>query len=64
MENDNLPEIDRDDPMWNAAIAIECAIRTIRKARGKKNLEDCVPDTPEYEAVLEEFMADVVRALP
>lgn len=63
MENNNPPKLDRDDPMWNVAQAIENSVRAIRKARGKKNPEDCVPNTPEHEQVLNEFLEDVLGAM-
>jgi hypothetical protein len=63
MDTNNPPKLDRDDPMWAAARVIENSVRAIRKARGKKNPEDCIRGTPEYELVLEEFLHDVLAAI-
>lgn len=63
MDPNNQPEPDRDDPMWNVARAIEGAVRAIRKARGSKNPEDCIPGTPEHEQIREEFIEDVLASL-
>ncbi|OUL92603.1 hypothetical protein [Paraburkholderia hospita] len=52
-----------DDPMWRVAQAVEGSVRTIRKARGKLNPEDCTPGTLEYEVVTMEFLDDCIRSL-
>jgi hypothetical protein len=63
MDTNNPPKLDRDDPMWDVAKGIEDTVRAIRKARGVKNPEDCPPGTPEHEAILQEFLLDVLAAL-
>lgn len=63
MNTNNPPKLDRDDPMWDAAAAIENSVRAIRKARGKKNPEDCVQGTAEHEEILHEFLEDVIDAI-
>jgi hypothetical protein len=55
-----LIRLDRDDPMWNVAIAVENSMRAIRKARGKKNPEDCAPGSQERETIVNEFLSDVL----
>jgi hypothetical protein len=55
-----LIRLDRDDPMWNVAIAIENSMRAIRKARGNKNPEDCGPGSKERETIVNEFLSDVL----
>ncbi|WP_244207943.1 hypothetical protein [Paraburkholderia hospita] len=49
--------------MWRVAQAVEGSVRTIRKARGKSNPEDCTPGTLEYEVVTMEFLDDCIRSL-
>lgn len=52
-----------NDPMWDAAQAIENSVRAIRKARGKKNPEDCVPGSAEHEVILDEFLNNMLTSL-
>jgi hypothetical protein len=63
MDTNNPPQLERDDPMWDVAQVIENSVRAIRKARGKKNPEDCVPGSPEHELILNEFLSDVLTTL-
>jgi hypothetical protein len=63
MDKNTPPKVDRDDPMWDVAQVIENSVRAIRRARGKKNPEDCVPGSPELELVLNEFLSDVLTSM-
>ena len=63
MKANELDEHVPDDPLWRVAQAVEGSVRTIRKARGKLNPEDCTPGTLEYEVVTMEFLDDCIRAL-
>lgn len=53
----------QDDPIWNEARALEASIRAIRRAQGKKNPEDFLPDSPECIEAMEAFVRDVGRVL-
>ncbi|MFM0742166.1 hypothetical protein PQQ51_33500 [Paraburkholderia xenovorans] len=50
-------------PHYNEAVALELTVRTMRRAQGKKNLEDVARGTPEWEAVAEDFLRDLRRAV-
>ncbi|HEY4295525.1 MAG TPA: hypothetical protein VGM85_03555 [Paraburkholderia sp.] len=63
MEKKEPFKLSRDDPMWSVAKAIEHSVRAIRKARGRKNPEDCVPGSHEHELVLNEFLSDVLTSI-
>ncbi|CAG9247476.1 hypothetical protein [Paraburkholderia caribensis] len=63
MKANELDKLVPDDPMWRVAQAVEGGVRTIRKARGKLNPEDCTPGTLEYEVVTMEFLDDCIRSL-
>ncbi|SIT43763.1 conserved hypothetical protein [Paraburkholderia piptadeniae] len=60
MENISL---DPNDPMWSLARSMENTVRTIRKARGLRNPEDCVQGSDEHEEVSVEFLKDVMRLM-
>ncbi|GAB2885912.1 hypothetical protein GCM10027093_21220 [Paraburkholderia jirisanensis] len=62
MDMDEYPEIEPGASAYYAAMALEHAVRAIRKARGKKNPEDCVARSPEWAAVEEDFLNDLARA--
>ncbi|WP_245639799.1 hypothetical protein [Paraburkholderia heleia] len=57
------PKPPQNDPIRAEARALEDSIRTIRRAQGKRNPEDCVPGSPESSAVMEAFVRDVGRVL-
>lgn len=63
MKANELDKLVPDDPMWRVAQAVEGSVRTIRKACGKLNPEDCTPGTPEYEVVTMAFLDDCIRSL-
>lgn len=63
MDTNKPLKLSRDDPMWDVTAAVENSVRDARKARGLKNPEDCVPETPEHERVVQAFMLDVLAAL-
>ncbi|ASW03180.1 hypothetical protein [Paraburkholderia aromaticivorans] len=63
MDTNTPPKLDRDDPNWDVSQAVEISVGAIRKARGLKNPDDCVQDTPEYERVVQAFLLDVLAAL-
>lgn len=63
MDKNDPPKFDRGDPMWDVAHAIENSVRAIRKARGKRNPEDCIQGAPDHEEVLNEFLEDVLAAI-
>jgi hypothetical protein len=52
-----------DDPIWAEARALEASIRAIRRAQGKKNPEDFLPDSPQCIEAMEAFVRDVGRVL-
>jgi hypothetical protein len=60
MENISL---DPNDPMWSLARSMENTVRTIRKARGLRNPEDCVQGTLDHEDVTVEFLKDLMRMM-
>ncbi|WP_322095515.1 hypothetical protein [Paraburkholderia bannensis] len=62
MRQDERQE-DRGVPLLNEAWAVAASIRTIRQAQGKRMLEDCSPESPEYLEVLEEFARDLCNVL-
>jgi hypothetical protein len=53
----------QEDPIRAEARALEASIRAIRRAQGKKNPEDFLPDSPECIEAMEEFVRDVGRVL-
>jgi hypothetical protein len=63
MDMDEYPEIEAGSSAYYAAMALEHAVRAIRKAQGKKNPEDCVPRSRLWAAVEEDFLNDLLRAL-
>jgi hypothetical protein len=63
MDMDESPEIEPGASAYYAAMAIEHTVRAIRKARGKKNPEDCVVRSREWAAVEEDFLNDLALAL-
>ncbi|MFM0210151.1 hypothetical protein PQQ96_22370 [Paraburkholderia sediminicola] len=44
-------------------MALELTVRTLRHARGKKNPEDVLYASPEWDVVSEEFVRDLFRAM-
>ncbi|GAB2920845.1 hypothetical protein GCM10027093_69510 [Paraburkholderia jirisanensis] len=50
-------------PARDAAMEVQKSVRANRKANGKKNPEDCVLFSDEWQAVEEEFTKDLSRAL-
>ena len=63
MDMDEYPEIEAGSSAYYAAMALEHAVRAIRKAQGKKNPEDCVLRSRLWAAVEEDFLNDLLRAL-
>jgi hypothetical protein len=63
MDMDEYPEIEPGASAYYAAMALEHAVRAIRKAQGKKNSEDCVVRSQEWAVVQEAFLNDLLRAL-
>ncbi|MFC0572684.1 hypothetical protein [Paraburkholderia solisilvae] len=63
MSNSNDIPFGPDHPRYAEALALENSVRAVRKARGKKNSEDCTPGSPEWFAVEEDFLRDLARAL-
>ncbi|MGF6768676.1 hypothetical protein P3T18_001146 [Paraburkholderia sp. GAS199] len=47
---------------YSQGIAIEQAVRAIRRAQGKKNPEDIAPGTPVWDAVMDDFLLDLYQA--
>ena len=59
---DKYPEMEPGASAYYEAMALEHAVRAVRKAQGKKNPEDCVLRSREWAAVAEAFLNDVARA--
>jgi hypothetical protein len=63
MENRNPNRIRRGSPLDKEAEALGISVAAIRKAQGKPNPSDVELGTPEFAAVEEAFLRDVLRAL-
>ncbi|GAB2886073.1 hypothetical protein GCM10027093_21420 [Paraburkholderia jirisanensis] len=63
MDMDKHPKIEPGTPQYDMAMSIENTVRAIRKAKGKKNPEDCVLYSDEWQAVDADFVRDLLRAL-
>ena len=63
MDMDEYPEIEPSASAYDAAMALEHAVRAIRKAQGKKNPEDCVMRSREWASVEEDFLNDLLRTM-
>jgi hypothetical protein len=50
-------------PLYLEAVALALAVRTIRRAQGKKSPADVQSGTPESRALSEEFVRDLHRAV-
>ena len=48
---------------FEEAMALELTVRTLRHAQGKKNPEDVLYASPEWDVVSEEFVRDLYRAM-
>jgi len=59
-----LPQFPKDHPIWEEARAFEDSVRALRKAQGKKNLEDCEIGTDEFARIEEEMLLDMLSFLP
>jgi hypothetical protein len=64
-EMDNLNDIPfgPGHPRWSEALALENSVRAVRRARGKKNPEDCLRGSPEWQDIEEDFLRDLLRAM-
>ncbi|MFM0566931.1 hypothetical protein PQQ88_01105 [Paraburkholderia caledonica] len=60
---DKHGRIGPDHPLYNEIMALASTVRTMRRMRGKKNLEDVPFGSPEWDAVSAEFMLDVYKAM-
>jgi hypothetical protein len=63
MDTDRNHKNEPSMPAHDAAVEIEKSVRASRKANGKKNPEDCVLFSEEWQTVEEEFTKDLSRAL-
>ncbi|CAB3721207.1 MULTISPECIES: hypothetical protein [Paraburkholderia] len=61
MENDD--RLRPGHPLYEEAMALELTVRTLRHAQGKKNPEDVLYASPEWNVVSEEFVRDLYRAM-
>ncbi len=62
MDNEKDTRLVPGQPRYAEAIALENTVRAVRKAKGKKNPEDCAYGTPAWEAVTEDFLRDLLGA--
>ena len=62
MESDEHLPLRRGTSRYDEAIALEDSVRVIRRARGRPNPEDFVEGTPEWHAVVESFLIDLLWA--
>ncbi|MFC0401714.1 hypothetical protein [Paraburkholderia rhizosphaerae] len=62
MASDKHLPLKRGTSRYDEAIALENSVRIIRKARGKHNPEDFAEGTPEWHAVIESFLIDLLWA--
>lgn len=61
MDTDKFPLMP-GTPRYDKALALEDSVRVIRRASGKRNPEECVQGTPEWEAVIQDFLKDLLWA--
>jgi hypothetical protein len=61
MDNDN--RIRTSSLLYNRAVALRMTVRAIRRAQGKNNPGDVARGTPAWEAVAEDFLRDLHRAM-
>jgi hypothetical protein len=54
-DHDKYPKIEPGAPAYELAMSIENSARAVRKAQGKKNPEDCVLYSEEWQAVDADF---------
>jgi hypothetical protein len=62
MESEKHLPLKRGTSRYDEAIALENSVRAIRRARGKHNPEDFAEGTPEWHAVIESFLIDLLWA--
>jgi hypothetical protein len=60
MESENDLPLRPGHQRYDEVIALENAVRATRKATGRKNPEDCVSGTPEWDAVTEDFVRELL----
>lgn len=63
MENEKEPKFGPGHPRYLESQALGISVDVIRKAQGKKSLNDLIPGTPEFAIAEEEFLREVLRAL-
>ncbi|CAG4919313.1 hypothetical protein [Paraburkholderia saeva] len=63
MENEKDIPLGPEHPRYDEAQALENMVRVVRKAQGKKNPEDCSYGSLEWQAVEEDYLEDLLRAL-
>ncbi|WP_345816491.1 hypothetical protein AAGS40_19835 [Paraburkholderia sp. PREW-6R] len=61
MNNDH--RLFADSPLYEEARALELAVRTLRRARGKQNPQDVPHGSPQWHLVCDAFARDVYRAI-
>jgi hypothetical protein len=61
MENDD--RLRPGHPLYKEAMALELTVRTLRHAQGKQNPEDVLYGSPVWDAISEEFVRDLYRAM-
>ncbi|MGF6768837.1 hypothetical protein P3T18_001307 [Paraburkholderia sp. GAS199] len=61
MENDD--HLRPGHPLYEEAMALELTVRTLRHAQGKKNPEDVLYGSAEWDVISEDFVRDLYRAM-
>ena len=62
MRDSNFPFIHPRHPRYAALRALSQAVSCIRRAQGKPCHADFLEGTPEYDAAIEDYARDVIRA--
>jgi hypothetical protein len=60
---DNDDRLRSGHPLYEEAMALELTVRTLRHAQGKKNPQDVLYGSGEWDVVSEEFVRDLYRAM-